>query len=376
MGADPAPFYLPLQVKEPLLIATMDAAALRLYADCSFPLHDAEKLLDTIDGVMLMGTQKPRPTQLLLTTFRLIFLDSPPFTNSQPWALLIEVPFGVVYKTEETAEKESGRVHMKLYCRDFRTVSFTLPRKHQKLSKVVSNYNMDGVGSVIASQHDRELEDAYSYMASGWGLHLHGFDFERMGISASWVELVQKDYDICVNYPETILLPKGLNSADLTALRKNRSFGAVPVLSYYRSANGAALLRAASEGSDITDLRGDGGGALEKFLSCVGTRCIHIVDVGGGRGSAGSRAALGWSADVSRQYIELGSVQDITNVMRKLLLLRKGILSHDWVETLAQVGFLDLVQRTITAAQSIAALIEVWLSLLFIMSFVYSIYVH
>src|SRR4051812_35356466 len=107
MGTDPAPFYLPLQVKEPYLLATMDAAVLRYYADSNFPLYDAERSIEVIDGVMLHGGSKPRPSQLLLTTLRIILLDSPPFTTSAPWALLMEIPLGVIYKFEENIEKES-----------------------------------------------------------------------------------------------------------------------------------------------------------------------------------------------------------------------------------------------------------------------------
>lgn len=367
MGTDPAPFYLALQVKEPLLIATMDASVLRFYADSSFPLYDAEKWTETLDGVMLTGSTKPRMTQVILTTFRMLFVDSPPFTNAQPWALLIEVPLGVVYKTEETLEKDSGKVHVKLHCRDFRTVSFTLPRKSQKLSKAVTTYNVDGQLSCIAAQHESELEDFNSCIASGWTLHSHNWDFERMGVTASWVELTQKDYDICATYPESIMLPKGLTSADLTAVRKNRSFGAVPVLSYFHISTGAALLRAASEGSDLTDISRGDGSALEKFLGCLTTRSSAIIDVGPHGGSPSGRATLSSSLDVKRQYMDLGSAQDITNVVRKLLMLRKAVLAPEWVETLAQVGFLDLVQRTIASAQSIATQIAVRFSYPFLM---------
>lgn len=354
MGTDPAPFYLPLQAKEPLLIATMDASVLRYFADSSFPLYDAEQHTDTIDGVVLTGGAKPRPVQLVLTTFRLLFLDSPPFTNSPPWALLIEVPLGVVYKVEETLEKESGKVHMKLYCRDFRTVSYTLPKKHMKMSKALATYNADGTLSCLAAQHELEFEDSNSYLASGWLLHSQGWDYERMSLRDNWTELTQKDYDICATYPEIVVLPKGLSSADINALRKNRLFGAVPVLSYFLARSGAALLRAASESSDIADLSRGDTSALERYLTLMGPRPVQILDVGSSGRNGRSFASL---PNVARQFVELSSTPDISTVMRKLLLLRKTMLTQDWAESISQVGYLDLVQRTLHTAHSIATLI-------------------
>lgn len=360
MGTDPAAFYLPMQAKQPLLLATMDAAVLRLFGDASFPLYDAEKLVDTIDQVLITTGAKHRAAQLLLTNFRLIFLDSPPFTTSQPWALLMEVPLGAVYKTEESAEKESGRVQVKLYCRDFRTLSFVLPRKNVKFSKTVTSYNTETMlATSMAGQFELESEDL-SHPAS-WHIYSQGWDFERTFCTQSphWTLHNQRDFDVCANYPENIVLPTGLSSADINALRKGRHYGALPTLSFYYRKNGAAVLRAASEALDLGEALGRPGDAsiLEKCIGLMGQRAVTIVDVGVTR-VANVRAST-MPSTVSRQYLDLGNTQDITNTLRKLLALRKTMLVGEWIESLSQIGYLELLQRILTCAQSLASMVMV-----------------
>lgn len=360
MGTDPAAFYLPMQAKQPLLLATMDAAVLRLFGDASFPLYDAEKLVDTIDQVLITTGAKHRAAQLLLTNFRLIFLDSPPFTTSQPWALLMEVPLGAVYKTEESAEKESGRVQVKLYCRDFRTLSFVLPRKNAKFSKTATSYNTETMlATSMAGQFELESEDL-SHPAS-WHIYSQGWDFERTFCTQSphWTLHNQRDFDVCANYPENIVLPTGLSSADINALRKGRHYGALPTLSFYYRKNGAAVLRAASEALDLGEALGRPGDAsiLEKCIGLMGQRAVTIVDVGVTR-VANVRAST-MPSTVSRQYLDLGNTQDITNTLRKLLALRKTMLVGEWIESLSQIGYLELLQRILTCAQSLASMVMV-----------------
>ena len=175
----------------------------------------------------------------------------------------------------------TGGSPIRIACSDFRVCTFLVHRDKDA---------QDIYTSLIHLSRPLRVEDLYCFQYraksdlpqhTGWTFFDLGAEFARQGLpNSSWVNCsINLEWRICPTYPSLMMVPATATSALVVGSAKFRSKGRLPVLTFYHSATGAALVRCSQP---LSGLKGRSP-EDEKYISSIVevnpcSNFLYIVD--------------------------------------------------------------------------------------------------
>jgi myotubularin-related protein 6/7/8 len=229
-----------------------------------------------VEGVKLLDRLNPRVSpvgKLYLTTSHLIFIEDG--ANKEVWILHM-----LMSSIDKPLLTTSGS-QLRIMCSQFQTVTFVIQRDKDA---------HDVYQSLLDLSTPKELIDLYCFthnpkgelrQSTGWHFHDLRAEFQRQGVpNENWaVCMLNKDYKLCLTYPQYLFVPAKASQEVVEGSAKFRSKGRLPVLTYLHK-NGAALIRCAQP---LVGIGGRRSTADEQYMECLrratpGASIIQVVD--------------------------------------------------------------------------------------------------
>ena len=170
---------------------------------------------------------------------------------------------------------------LRIQCSNFRTATFMVTRDRDAQDVFTSLIHLSrpvAVSDLYCFQY-RSKSDLPQH--TGWTFFDLGAEFARQGLpNSSWVNCsINLEWRICPTYPSLMMVPATATSTLVVGSAKFRSKGRLPVLTYYHSATGAALVRCSQP---LSGLKGRSP-EDEKYISSIVdvnpcSNFLYIVD--------------------------------------------------------------------------------------------------
>jgi len=234
--------------------------------------HIATPKVENVQLLDNINTKSSSVGTLYITTTHLIFVS--PEEKEELW--ILHMHLNVVEKLPLTTSGTPIRIQ----CSNFRTATFLVHRDKDA---------QDIYTSLIHLSRPLKVEDLYCFQYrsksdlpqhTGWTFFDLGAEYARQGVpNTSWTTCgLNSDYRICPTYPSQFLVPASANSSLVVGSAKFRSKGRLPVLTYFYSNSGAALVRCSQP---LSGLKGRST-EDEKYVGCISEsnfgKFVYIVD--------------------------------------------------------------------------------------------------
>ncbi|KAE8605472.1 hypothetical protein XENTR_v10015153 [Xenopus tropicalis] len=128
---------------------------------------------------------------------------------------------------------------------------------------------------------------------NGWSLFLPEQEFEQLALETDdWrLSSVNRDYSVCLSYPQLVTVPKSIDDDSLRKVAAFRHAGRFPVLSYYHKKNGMVMMRSSQP---LTGTNGKRCKEDEKLINAtlkhgkrgyiIDTRALNVAQQARARG--------------------------------------------------------------------------------------------
>uniref|UniRef100_A4IHQ8 Myotubularin-related protein 9 n=1 Tax=Xenopus tropicalis TaxID=8364 RepID=A4IHQ8_XENTR len=128
---------------------------------------------------------------------------------------------------------------------------------------------------------------------NGWSLFLPEQEFEQLALETEdWrLSSVNRDYSVCLSYPQLVTVPKSIDDDSLRKVAAFRHAGRFPVLSYYHKKNGMVMMRSSQP---LTGTNGKRCKEDEKLINAtlkhgkrgyiIDTRALNVAQQARARG--------------------------------------------------------------------------------------------
>ncbi|KAJ8298540.1 hypothetical protein KUTeg_025071 [Tegillarca granosa] len=141
--------------------------------------------------------------------------------------------------TIEKLALTTGGSPLQIRCKDFRCITFVIPRDrdcqdvYASLLELSKPASIDKLYAFIFTQSD-DMPKSY-----GWEMYDTQTEYLRLGVpNELWVLTnINRDYEICDTYPRHLYVPVSASTPVLVGSSKFRSRGRLPVLSYLHRTN-------------------------------------------------------------------------------------------------------------------------------------------
>lgn len=316
-----------------------------------------------VENVQLLDNINPRNSgvgTLYITTTHLIFVS--PQEKEELWILHMHI--NLVDKLPLTTSGSPVRIQ----CSNFRTATFIINKDKDAQDIFTSLVHLSRPVLVddLYCFHYRSKEDLP--LATGWTFFELQAEFQRQGVpNKNWVTCnLNSDYSLSPTYPRQLLVPQRATSSVVIGSTKFRSKGRLPVLTYYHSQTGAAILRCSQP---LSGLKGRSP-EDEKYLGCIlaanpSGKLLYIIDTRPKINAMANRAAgKGYEAEAfypNTKFVFKG-IENI-HIMRDSLnkLVETCEVRSDTMEVflqgIEQSGWLKHVKTVLEVSHFIAELI-------------------
>jgi len=221
--------------------------------------HIATPKVENVQLLDNLNTRNSSSGTLYITTTHLIFVS--PEEKEELWILHMHL------NTVDKLPLTTGGSPIRIACSDFRVCTFLVHRDKDA---------QDIYTSLVHLSRPVKVEDLYCFQYrakhdlpqhTGWTFFDLGAEFARQGLpNSSWVNCsINLEWRICPTYPSLMMVPATATSALVVGSAKFRSKGRLPVLTYYHSATGAALVRCSQP---LSGLKGRSP-EDEKYISSI-----------------------------------------------------------------------------------------------------------
>ncbi|XP_077990034.1 myotubularin-related protein 9-like [Glandiceps talaboti] len=232
-----------------------------------------------VDGVILrLPFQEPVEGTLCLTGHHLI-LSSRKSNSEELWLL---------HSNIDCLEKKfvGSTGYLTLKCKDFKTVHLDIPGMEECLNIASSIEVLSSLESVSLT-YPFFFRPMFDIMEDGWQAFLPENEFARL-LGEEWrLSHVNKTFEVCYSYPQTVIVPKSIDDATLMKSAAFRHGGRFPVLSYHHSPNGMVIMRCGQPLTGPNNKRCKDDERLVNAVLGIGKRG-YIIDT---RSSAGAQTA-------------------------------------------------------------------------------------
>ncbi|GAB6019226.1 Carrier protein, mitochondrial [Chamberlinius hualienensis] len=155
--------------------------------------------------------------------------------------------FWLLHSSIDSVDKKVSNMlggSLTLKCKDFKIV-------HLEVSGVEQCNNVASSLECLSSLADPMLSYPFFYRAmfdvleDGWNAFSVSSEFGKLlNHTDNWrISNVNKNFEVCVTYPQAVVVPKCIDDECLVISASFRQNGRFPVLSYYHNDSGAVLLR-------------------------------------------------------------------------------------------------------------------------------------
>jgi len=235
--------------------------------------HIATPKVENVHRLDNINPRNSTPGTLYITATHLIFVA--PEEKEELWILHMHI--SSVDKLPLTTSGSPVRIQ----CSNFRVVTFMVNRDRDA---------QDIYTSLAQLSRPNSVEELYCFQyrakgdlpqPTGWTFFELTAEFQRQGVpNQHWNYCtLNNEYRLCPTYPKQLLIPASATQDVVVGSAKFRSKGRLPVLTYYHSQTGAALLRCSQPLSGINGRSPED----EKYINCIlganpGSKFVYIVD--------------------------------------------------------------------------------------------------
>lgn len=239
-----------------------------------------EKIILRIDEYDFEG-------HVVLTDYRLIYKPNekllkqcfknpfPHFTDDY-----FEIPIFVFSKMEKSIDRKNpNNFLLEIYTKDNRVVKLVCDNNCKRLygalalltnPKDINNFTLPAI----------KYRECHPVNNDGWYLYDPITEFNRQGVTLAIennnslsayipkfrISNVNKSFDLCMSYPETLIVPKNITDDELRESASFRTKSRIPVLCYYNKENNTSLWRSSQTKSGLTYQRNEKD---EKLLQAI-----------------------------------------------------------------------------------------------------------
>lgn len=144
---------------------------------------------------------------------------------------------------EKRLEGDRGTIIVK--CKNLQIIRLDIPSQEETLNLAESVEALSSIEDVNLWYPFYFRPRMFDIMEDGWQAFKAETEFTRMLIHAdSWrISHVNKNFEVCQSYPESVIVPKSISDEVLVASAGFREKGRFPVLCYYHASDGAVIMR-------------------------------------------------------------------------------------------------------------------------------------
>jgi len=210
---------------------------------------------------------------LYITTTHLIFVSAE--EKEELWILHMHIS-----NVEKLPLTTSG-CPVRIQCSNFRVVTFMVNKDRDA---------QDIYLSLAQLSKPNSMEELYCFQyrakgelpqPTGWTFFELSAEFSRQGVPSQHWNLctLNSEHKLCPTYPSQLMVPALAKQSVVQGCAQFRSKGRLPVLTYYHSSTGAALLRCSQPLSGINGRSPED----EEYINCIlnsnpGSEYLYIVD--------------------------------------------------------------------------------------------------
>ncbi|KAI1299333.1 Myotubularin-related protein 6 [Halotydeus destructor] len=210
-----------------------------------------------------------------LTATHLIFVDHE--GKRETWILHSQVS----HLEKQSISSVGTPLHIR--CKDFRSITFVIPKERDAHDVYTSLYHLSqplNVDDLYCFQYSASNEPFEKNRKVGWDKFDFLAEFQRQGApNDSWVvSSINKDWEVCDTYPRHFLVPSSATKPMLIGSSRFRSRGRLPVLAYLYQ-NGASICRCSQPLSGFSARCDEDEMLLDCILSTKEkAKVLYVVD--------------------------------------------------------------------------------------------------
>ncbi|KAI1725711.1 myotubularin-like phosphatase domain-containing protein [Ditylenchus destructor] len=302
-----------------------------------------------VDDVFLCeGPREPQVGSLALIGHHLIFspITSSPQSksnNQELWLLHRAVDRVHVEPISRNSTTKQGGC-LRLKCKNFMICSIEIKDLDDCMAVARSIEKLSNLNGI---EHDYPYyyRTPFMILDDGWeAFNLEQY-FSRLLIKCRdrWrISEVNKNFEVCPSYPETVVVPKGIGDDFLKISATFRDGGRFPVLSYYHAETKSCIIRCAQPLIGPTNRR------CKEDETIINT-LLSSVSKGGG-----CESQLYYS-QWKYVYGNVPRIKDLHDSLAKLIeACNDSNNSSNWIGKLAASGWLQSIADTISGAGVVA----------------------
>ncbi|OWF52869.1 myotubularin-related protein 8-like isoform X2 [Mizuhopecten yessoensis] len=275
-----------------------------------------------VDNVKLLERYKVRQSSvgtLYLTTTHLIFVDAA--GKREVW--ILHMHMAAIDRLPLT----TGGSPLQLRCKDFRCVTFVIPKDRECQDIYESLMDLSRPASIDAlyAFHFTLPAGQKSY---GWDMYDTQTEYLRMGIpNELWVlTSMNRDYELCDTYPRDLYVPATATTPILVGSSKFRSRGRLPALSYLHRDNQAAICRCSQPLAGFSARCVEDEQMLHAILRAnPSSKFLYVVDTRPKINAMANKAAgkgyenENFYSDIKFQFLGIENIHVMRNGLQKLI---------------------------------------------------------
>ncbi|XP_002742067.2 myotubularin-related protein 9 [Saccoglossus kowalevskii] len=188
-----------------------------------------------VDGVVLHYPFRASVEGTLCLTGHHLILSSRKTNSEELWLLHSNI--------DSIEKKFVGSIgYLTIKCKDFKIIHLDIPGMEECLN-IASSIEVLSSLETITLTYPFFFRPMFDVMEDGWQAFLPENEFARL-LGEEWrLSHVNKNFDVCPSYPQTVIVPKSIDDGTLEMSARFRHGGRFPVLSYHHSANGMVMMR-------------------------------------------------------------------------------------------------------------------------------------
>lgn len=377
--------YVPnviLSTQSKRAIADIFISDFRLVVMCSSSKQETDVETENVsesDAIDDQGLPQPQPTRMAME-------DTIDLSTSVPLGLISEVSLKVPKKqgriTSSKGPSDNGNevtraaIMLTVRCRDFRTLQFTFTASntitplqmrekvhaiHDRLQFVVNNMYTQPPALVLGCLDPH-----------GWHVYDVEAEFVRQGALSREIKdglltpwrmcHVNEDYQVSPTYPRIWVVPRCLDDDTVQQSAAFRSKGRLPILCFYNSKVGNALVRCAQPMVGPTGRRSEEDEILVQAVRQISPdpTLMVIFDARSSLATTGNKL-MGKGSEAKKNYqntkVHFMEVQNIHVVRASADALRnicEEASEVNWLSRLEATGWLKQVHSVLTAGCAVA----------------------
>ncbi|NP_001088751.1 myotubularin related protein 9 L homeolog [Xenopus laevis] len=184
----------------------------------------------------------------------------------------------------------SGTITIK--CKDLRIIQLEISGMEECLNIASSIEALSTLDS-ITLMYPFFYRPLFEVTEDGWSLFSPEQEFEQLILETDdWrLSSVNRDYSVCLSYPQHVMVPKSIDDDSLRKVAVFRHAGRFPVLSYYHKKNGMVMMRSSQP---LTGTNGKRCKEDEKLINAtlkhgkrgyiIDTRALNVAQQARARG--------------------------------------------------------------------------------------------